>query len=116
MQQAGAGRTEVVRALVNAGAKLDTLSTKWHSTALTQALDAERMDVVRILRDAGAKDDTVTESRGQAVSEDDPAVQTVFLVPPRPLVEISSSFVKGLTVTIGTPASTSRRACNTDWP
>jgi hypothetical protein len=37
MQQAGAGRTEVVRALVNAGAKLDTLSTKWHSTALTQA-------------------------------------------------------------------------------
>jgi hypothetical protein len=78
MQQAGAGCTEVVRALVNAGAKLDAVSTKWHSTALTQALDAERMDVVRILRDAGAKDDTVTESRGQAVSEDDPAVQTVF--------------------------------------
>src|SRR3954452_1297000 len=78
MQQAGAGRTDVVRALVNAGAKLDAVSTKWHSTALTQALDAERMDVVRILRDAGAKDDTVTESRGQAVSEDDPAVQTVF--------------------------------------
>jgi hypothetical protein len=78
MQQAGAGRTEVVRALVNAGAKLDTLSTKWHSTALTQALDAEKLDVVRILRDAGAKDDTITESRGQPVSETDPPVQTCF--------------------------------------
>jgi Ankyrin repeats (3 copies) len=78
MQQAGAGRTEVVRALVNAGAKLDTLSTKWHSTALTQALDAEKMDVVRILRDAGAKDDTVTESRGQPVRETDAPVQVCF--------------------------------------
>jgi hypothetical protein len=78
MQQAGAGRTEVVRALVNAGAKLDTLSTKWHSTALTQALDAERMDVVRILRDAGAKDDSITESRGQPVRESDLSVQTCF--------------------------------------
>jgi hypothetical protein len=78
MQQASVGRTEVVRALVNAGAKLDTVSTKWHSTALTQALDAERMDVVRILRDAGAKDDTVTESRGQPVRESDPPVQTCF--------------------------------------
>jgi hypothetical protein len=79
MQQSGAGRTDVVRALVNAGAKLDTLSTKWRSTALTQALDAEKMDVVRILRDAGAKDDTVTESRGQPVRESDPPVQTSFV-------------------------------------
>ncbi|MGA8809568.1 MAG: ankyrin repeat domain-containing protein [Thermoanaerobaculia bacterium] len=79
MQQASAGRTEVVRALVNAGAKLDTLSTKWHSTALTQALDAEKLDVVRILRDAGAKDDTVTESKGQPVRESDPPVQTCFV-------------------------------------
>ena len=78
MQQAGAGRAEVVRALVNAGAKLDTLSTKWQSTALTQALDAEKLDVVRILRDAGAKDDTVTESRGQPVRETDASVQTIF--------------------------------------
>jgi hypothetical protein len=78
MQQAGAGRTDVVRALVNAGAKLDTLSTKWHSTALTQALDAERMDAVRILRDAGAKDDTVTESKGQPVRVTDAPVQTIF--------------------------------------
>jgi hypothetical protein len=78
MQQASAGRTDVVRALVNAGAKLDTISTKWHSTALTQALDAERIDVVRILRDAGAKDDTVTESKGQPVRESDPPVQTCF--------------------------------------
>jgi hypothetical protein len=78
MQQASAGRTEVVRALVNAGAKLDTVSTKWHSTALTQALDAEKMDVVRILRDAGAKDDTITESRGQPLRESDPPVQTCF--------------------------------------
>jgi hypothetical protein len=78
MQQAGAGRIEVVRTLVNAGAKLDAVSTKWHSTALTQALDAEKMDVVRILRDAGAKDDTITESRGQPVRESDPPVQTCF--------------------------------------
>ncbi len=75
MTQAGAGRAEIVRALVNAGAKLDTVSTKWHITALTQALDAERMDVVRILRDAGAKDDTVTEARGQALRENDPPVR-----------------------------------------
>jgi hypothetical protein len=78
MQQAGAGRTDVVRALVNAGAKLDTLSTKWHSTALTQALDAERTDVVRILRDAGAKDDTVTESKGQPLRATGAPVQTCF--------------------------------------
>jgi len=78
MQQASAGRTEVVRALVNAGAKLDTVSTKWHSTALTQALDAEKLDVVRILRDAGAKDDTVTESKGQPLRESDPPVQVCF--------------------------------------
>jgi hypothetical protein len=78
MEQAGAGRAEVVRALVNAGANLDAVSTKWHSTALTQALDAEKMDVVRILRDAGAKDDTVTESRGQLVRESDPPVQTCY--------------------------------------
>jgi hypothetical protein len=75
MQQASAGHTDIVRALVNAGAKLDTLSTKWHSTALTQALDAEKLDVVRILRDAGAKDDTVTESRGQPLREGDAPVQ-----------------------------------------
>jgi hypothetical protein len=78
MQQAGAGRAEVVRALVNAGAKLDTLSTKWHSTALVQALDAEKLEVVRILRDAGAKDETITESRGQPVRETDPPVQVCF--------------------------------------
>jgi uncharacterized protein len=78
MQQAGAGRADVVRALVNAGAKLDTLSTKWHSSALTQALDAERLDVVRILRDAGAKDDAVTESNGQPVRDSDAPVQTIF--------------------------------------
>jgi hypothetical protein len=78
MQQASAGRADVVRALVNAGAKLDTVSTKWHSTALMQALDAEKLDVVRILRDAGAKDDTVTESKGQPLRESDPAVQVCF--------------------------------------
>jgi Ankyrin repeats (3 copies) len=75
MMQAAAGRAEIVRALVKAGAKLDTVSTKWHTTALTQALDAERDDVVRILRDAGAKDETVTEAKGQAVREDDPPVR-----------------------------------------
>jgi len=78
MIQAAAGRADIVRALVNAGAKLDTVSTKWHSTALTQALDAEKMDVVRILRDAGAKDDTITESRGHALRETDFAVRAVY--------------------------------------
>jgi hypothetical protein len=78
MIQAGAGRTDVVRVLVNSGAKLDTVSTKWHSMALTQALDGEHDDVVRILRDAGAKDDTVTETRGQVVRESDPPVHAVF--------------------------------------
>lgn len=75
MIQAGAGRAAIVRVLVDSGAKLDTVSTKWHSTALTQALDGEHDDVVRILRDAGAKDDTVTEARGQAVKENDPPVR-----------------------------------------
>src|SRR5258706_534186 len=78
MIHASAGRADIVRALVNAGAKLDTVSTKWHSTALTQALDAAKMDVVRILRDAGAKDDTVTEARGQALRESDPPVRAVL--------------------------------------
>jgi len=78
MLQSAAGRADIVRALINAGAKLDAVSTKWHSTALTQALDAEKMDVVRILRDAGAKDDTITESRGQALQETDFAVRAVY--------------------------------------
>ena len=78
MQQASAGRADIVQLLVAAGAKLDTVSTKWHSTALTQALDAEKLDVVRILRDAGAKDDTVTESRGQPLRESDAPVQTIL--------------------------------------
>jgi hypothetical protein len=78
MQQASTGHADVVRLLINAGVKLDTVSTRWHSTALKQALDAERMDVVRILRDAGAKDETVTEMRGQPLSERDPPVRAVF--------------------------------------
>ncbi|HEV7426074.1 MAG TPA: ankyrin repeat domain-containing protein [Thermoanaerobaculia bacterium] len=78
MLQAAAGNADIVRELINVGAKLDTLSTKWHSSALTRALDAERMDVVRILRDAGAKDVTVTESNGQPLRETDAPVQTCF--------------------------------------
>jgi len=54
MEQAAAGNAEVVRVLVNSGAKLDVVSSKWHTTALQRALDAEKLDVVRILRDAGA--------------------------------------------------------------
>jgi uncharacterized protein len=56
MEQAAAGNANVVRVLVNSGAKLDVVSSKWHTTALQRALDAEKADVVRILRDAGAKD------------------------------------------------------------
>jgi hypothetical protein len=71
MEQAAAGHTEIVRVLVNAGARLDDVSSKWHTTALQRALDGEHLDVARILRDAGAKDDTVTETRGQTVRESD---------------------------------------------
>jgi hypothetical protein len=48
MEQAAAGNAEVVRVLVNSGAKLDVVSSKWHTTALQRALDAEKLDVVRI--------------------------------------------------------------------
>ena len=75
MEQAAAGNADIVRVLVNAGAKLDTVSSKWHTTALQRALDAEKLDVVRILRDAGAKDETVTETKGQALRDDDPPVR-----------------------------------------
>ena len=78
MEQAAAGRADVVRVLVRAGAKLDAVSTKWHSTALMRALDAEHLDVARILTDAGAKDETVSESRGQALHENDPPVRACF--------------------------------------
>jgi uncharacterized protein len=78
MHQAANGHTDIVRILVNAGAKLDAVSTKWHSTALTQSLDAERLEIVRILRDAGAKDDTVTESRGQPLRDSDAPVQAIY--------------------------------------
>jgi hypothetical protein len=78
MEQAAAGNADIVRLLVNAGAKLDTVSSKWHTTALQRALDAEKIDVVRILRDAGAKDETVTETRGQPLRENDPPVQAAL--------------------------------------
>ncbi|HYS56393.1 MAG TPA: ankyrin repeat domain-containing protein [Thermoanaerobaculia bacterium] len=67
MLQARAGNAEVVKVLVKSGAKLDAISTKWKTTALQQALDAEKLDVAQILRDAGAHDVTVTEKNGKAV-------------------------------------------------
>lgn len=78
MEQAAAGNADIVRVLVSAGAKLDTVSSQWHTTALQRALDAERPDVARILRDAGAKDETVTETRGQPLHESDPPVQAAL--------------------------------------
>jgi len=78
MQQSAAGHADVVRELVKAGAKLDVVSTKWHSTALMRALDAEQLEVAQVLRDAGAKDQTVTETKGQALRDTDPPVRTVF--------------------------------------
>jgi hypothetical protein len=78
MEQAAAGRADVVRVLVSAGAKLDTVSAKWHSTALARALDAEELEVARILRHAGAKDDTVTELKGETLRENDPPVRACF--------------------------------------
>jgi hypothetical protein len=68
MEQAAAGNADVVRVLVKAGAKLDTVSSKWHTTALQRALDAEKLEVVRILRDAGAKDETVNETKGPSAA------------------------------------------------
>ncbi|MEA2165652.1 MAG: hypothetical protein QOK37_3779 [Thermoanaerobaculia bacterium] len=64
MMHAASGDTEIVRMLVHAGARLDDVSAKWHTTALQRALDAEKPDVVRVLRDAGAKE-SVIESSGQ---------------------------------------------------
>jgi hypothetical protein len=78
MEQAAAGNVEIVRVLVNSGAKLDVVSSKWHTTALQRALDAEKLDVVRILRDAGAKDTTVSESNGQPLHESDAPVQALL--------------------------------------
>jgi len=78
MEQAAAGNAAIVRILVNSGAKLDVVSSKWHTTALQRALDAEKLDVVRILRDAGAKDTTVSESNGQPLHENDPPVQALL--------------------------------------
>lgn len=75
MEQAAAGRADIVRLLVNAGAKLDTVSSKWHTTALQRALDAEKLDIVRILHDAGAKDETITETKGQTLRDNDPPVR-----------------------------------------
>jgi hypothetical protein len=75
MEQADAGNADIVKILVNAGAKLDTVSSKWHTTALQRALDAEKLDIVRILHDAGAKDETITETKGQALRDDDPPVR-----------------------------------------
>jgi hypothetical protein len=63
MQQAAAGNAEIVRLLISAGARLDDVSSKWHTTALQRARDAEKPEVVRILRDAGARDDAATESQ-----------------------------------------------------
>lgn len=56
MEQAAAGNAEIVRVLVSAGARLDDVSSKWHTTALQRARESEKPEVVRILRDAGAKD------------------------------------------------------------
>ncbi|HEX3069899.1 MAG TPA: ankyrin repeat domain-containing protein [Thermoanaerobaculia bacterium] len=78
MEQAAAGNADVVRVLVNSGAKLDVVSSKWHTTALQRALDAEKLDVVRILRDAGAKDTTASESNGLPLHENDPPVQALL--------------------------------------
>jgi hypothetical protein len=57
MQQAAAGNAEIVRMLIKAGANLDEVSFKWHTTALQRARESEKPEVVRILREAGAKDE-----------------------------------------------------------
>lgn len=75
MQQVATGNADIVRLLLKAGAKPDTVNSQSHTTALQMALDAEQLDVVRILRDAGAKDETVTETSGRALREDEPPVR-----------------------------------------
>jgi hypothetical protein len=69
MEQAAAGNAEIVRMLIHNGARLDDVSSRWHTTALQRARDAEKLDVVRILRDAGAKDGTVGESKESPLSK-----------------------------------------------
>jgi hypothetical protein len=75
MEQSTSGHTDVVQLLVKAGAKLDTVSTKWKSTALVQALDAQQMAVAEILRAAGAQDETVTQKNGAPIGDDSAPVR-----------------------------------------
>ena len=78
MEAARTGNTDVVKVLIKSKADLDIVSTKWKSTALQQALDAERLDIAQLLRDAGAHDVTVTEKNGRAVSKNSEPVRAAL--------------------------------------
>jgi hypothetical protein len=64
---ADAGNADVVKVLIQAGAKLDVRDPKYKMSALQRAVHAEHNDVAQLLRDAGAADDTVTAKSGQVV-------------------------------------------------
>ena len=78
MEAARGGNADVVKVLIKAKADLDTVSTKWKSTALQQALDAEKLDTAQLLRDAGAHDVTVTEKNGTAIGKSSEPVRTAL--------------------------------------
>ena len=55
-QAALSGRLDLVRLLVDRGARLDIHDTLWHSTPLGWALHGDRQDVAAFLRGRGAQD------------------------------------------------------------
>src|SRR5207247_1137325 len=78
IEQSTSGHADVIRLLIEAGATLDTVSTKWKSTALIQALDAQQMEVAEILRAAGAQDETVTRANGKPIGDDSAPARVCF--------------------------------------
>jgi hypothetical protein len=78
MEAARTGKADVVAVLIGSKADVDIVSTKWKTTALQQALDAEHLDTAQLLRDAGAHDVTVTEKNGSAIGKNSEAVRTAM--------------------------------------
>jgi hypothetical protein len=72
------GDAAIVKLLIDAGAKVDTVSTQWGSTALKQALDNDKAEVAEVLRAAGAHDESVTQKNGSAVNSQSPPVRVAI--------------------------------------
>jgi uncharacterized protein len=78
MEAARTGKADVVAVLIGSKADVDIVSTKWKTTALQQALDAEHLDTAQLLRDAGAHDVTVTAKNGSAIGKNSEPVRTAM--------------------------------------